>query len=61
MTHKRRTLKSALVSSARQLRISKDRARKLFENIKHSDERVFKLEPRALLEISERLEKSLST
>ncbi len=61
MSHKRRTVKSAMLSSARQLSISKARARELSEGMEQMDERVFKLAPRALLSIAELLEKMLVT
>ncbi len=61
MSHKKRTLKSALISSARQLNISKKRAHELSNKIKLKAERVFKLRPEVLLSIAEQLEKELTT
>jgi 16S rRNA (adenine1518-N6/adenine1519-N6)-dimethyltransferase len=60
MSHKKRTVKSAIVSSARQLRVSKKRARELSETIGNGPERVFKLNPETLLSIAERLDKALT-
>jgi 16S rRNA (adenine1518-N6/adenine1519-N6)-dimethyltransferase len=59
MSHKKRTVKSAVLSSARQLRISKSQARELSEAVRDKSERVFKLEPVALLSIAEQIEKAL--
>jgi 16S rRNA (adenine1518-N6/adenine1519-N6)-dimethyltransferase len=59
MSHKKRTVKSAVLSSARQLRISKSQARGLSETIGDYRDRVFKLEPATLLSIAERMEKAL--
>ena len=61
MSHKKRTLKNALLSSARQLRVSKVQARALSETMAQKNERVFKLEPSALLSIAERLKKDIPT
>ncbi len=61
MSHKKRTIKSAMVSSARQLHISKSKARELSDKLKHTGERVFKLTPAELLSIAEKLKKALPT
>ncbi len=60
MSHKKKTVKSAVLSSARQLRISKVRAREIAGKL-GSGERVFKLQPGALLKIAEQMERELAT
>ena len=59
MSHKKRTVRSAVLSSARQLHISKRQAHELSEIVRFRDDRVFKLEPEALLSIAEQIKKAL--
>ncbi|MGC8648744.1 MAG: 16S rRNA (adenine(1518)-N(6)/adenine(1519)-N(6))-dimethyltransferase RsmA [Candidatus Micrarchaeia archaeon] len=52
MMHKKKRLKNALLDSASNLSISKERLRSIAEALPYKEERVFKLNPNKILEIS---------
>lgn len=52
MNHKKKTLRNALIDSAKALGIEKEAARKLSEKVKHADARPFQLEPDEILDIA---------
>ena len=55
MQHKKKTVRNAVMDSREGLGIGKDDARKLAAEIEERDERVFKLSPERLLDLSERI------
>ncbi|MGC8567622.1 MAG: 16S rRNA (adenine(1518)-N(6)/adenine(1519)-N(6))-dimethyltransferase RsmA [Candidatus Micrarchaeia archaeon] len=61
MEHKKKTLRNAIIASAKYLGISKKDATHIADNLKHEYERVFKLSPETLLEVANDLKEKINS
>lgn len=59
MEHKKKRLKNAIADSSKYMGVSKEAASRISDKIGNGEDRVFKLLPGQILEISGRIEKEL--